>query len=219
MSEMLKVNEIFTSIQGEGCMAGWPTTFIRLTGCPLRCGYCDTAYAFDEGEDKSIADILASAAAGGFPMVELTGGEPLAQSGARPLIEALCDEGYQVSIETGGGVSIADVDERARIILDIKTPDSGMHENQIWDNLEHLRPEDEVKYVICSRADYEWARATLEDSGLHEQLPVQFSPVELAGDAGVDKQDLAKWIIEDRLQVRLNLQLHRWIWGPGVRGV
>jgi 7-carboxy-7-deazaguanine synthase len=219
MTDILKVNEIFTSIQGEGCMAGWPTTFIRLTGCPLRCSYCDTTYAFTEGEDKTIAEILDAVADSGFPMVELTGGEPLDQAGARPLIEALCDVGYQVSIETGGGVSIDDVDERARIILDVKTPDSGMHENQIWDNLELLRPEDEVKFVICSRTDFEWARDMLEETGMHEQLPVQFSPIELDTQPEFTKKELAEWIIEDRLQVRLNLQLHRWIWGPGVRGV
>jgi 7-carboxy-7-deazaguanine synthase len=245
----LTVCEIFASIQGESSFAGWPCTFVRLTGCPLRCWYCDTEYAFAEGASLSITEVLARVADCGWPLVELTGGEPLAQPAAFLLAARLCDRGHQVLIETGGGVSIAGRDERVHIILDIKTPDSGMSDRQDPGNLEHLRPHDELKFVICSRQDYLWSRAFIAERGLADRYRVHFSPVTIpagvrvraaatqevatqeaaaqevaardaAGqNAGVRPADLAQWILEDRLRVRLNMQLHRWIWGAGARGV
>lgn len=256
MPVTLLLSEIYASIQGESSLTGWPCVLIRLAGCPLRCRYCDTPQALEGGEEIGLPDLLATVKEIGIPLVEVTGGEPLAQDGGRPLIRALVEEGYQVLVETGGGVSIEGVDPRARIILDVKTPDSGMHERQDWGNLDRLRPGDEVKFVICSRADYEWAREFLQKSGLAQRHLVHFSPVEAgdsvaagdsvdmrasieAGDsiaarredashdgAGgisepgsgtrrVSKKTLAEWILEDRLHVRLNLQLHVWIWGAG----
>ena len=213
----LDVCEIYASIQGESSFAGWPCVLVRLAGCPLRCVYCDTPHAFAPGRALSVAQVLAEVRAGGLPLVELTGGEPLAQAAARPLVTALLDEGYQVLIETGGGVSIADVDARARIILDIKTPDSGVCDRQIWANLDLLRPHDEIKVVLCSRADYEWARAVVGERGLARRHVVHFAPVVTGGEAL--RRGLAEWIVADRLPVRLNLQLHAWIWGAGARGV
>ena len=213
----LDVCEIYASIQGESSHAGWPCVLIRLAGCPLRCVYCDTPHAFAPGRTLSIAEVLAEVHACGLPLVELTGGEPLAQTGARPLITELLDTGHEVLVETGGGVSIAGVDPRARIILDIKTPESGMCGRQIWANLDLLRPHDEVKIVICSRADYEWARAVVVERGLAPRHVVHFAPVGAGGEAL--RRALAEWIVADRLPVRLNLQLHAWIWGAGTRGV
>lgn len=214
---LLEICEIYASIQGESSFAGWPCVLVRLSGCPLRCAYCDTAHAFLPGRVLPLDRVLDEVRACGLPLVELTGGEPLAQSGARPLARALLDEGRRVLIETGGGVSIADVDARARIILDIKTPDSGMCDRQIWENLDLLRPPDEIKIVICSRADYEWARAVVAERALAQRHVVHFAPV---GSGGGDlRRELAEWIVADRLPVRLNLQLHAWIWGAGARGV
>jgi len=213
----LAVCEIYASIQGESTFAGWPCVLIRLSGCPLRCVYCDTQFAFAPGRPMSCEDVLAAVRTYGLRLVELTGGEPLAQAGARPLITALLDEDYQVLIETGGGVSTEGVDPRARIILDIKTPESGVGDRQDWANLERLRPHDEIKIVICSRADYEWARALVAERKLAPRHVVHFAPVAAGGDAL--RRDLAEWIVADRLPVRLNLQLHAWIWGAGTRGV
>jgi 7-carboxy-7-deazaguanine synthase len=213
----LEVCEIFASIQGESTLAGWPCVLIRLSGCPLRCSYCDTPYAFAPGRAMSPAEILSDVRGFGLPLVELTGGEPLAQAGAGPLIAALLDEGYRVLVETGGGVSIEGIDPRARVILDIKTPESGVCDRQDWANLERLRPHDEIKIVICSRADYEWARAIVTERGLDRSHVVHFAP-NMAGGEPL-RRALADWIIADRLPVRLNLQLHAWIWGPGTRGV
>lgn len=213
----LDVCEIYASIQGESSYAGWPCVLVRLTGCPLRCAYCDTQHAFAPGRAMSVAEVLAAVRACGLPLVEVTGGEPLAQSGARPLITALLEAGHEVLIETGGGVSIAGVDPRARIILDIKTPGSGVCGQQIWANLDLLRPQDEIKIVLCSRADYEWARALVTERGLTSRHMVHFAPVATGGDAL--RRAVAEWIVTDRLPVRLNLQLHAWIWGTGARGV
>ncbi len=215
--DALEVCELYASIQGESSFAGWPCVFIRLSGCPLRCAYCDTPHAFGPGEIRTREQILSDVAVQGISLVELTGGEPLAQAGARPLITALLDAGYRVLIETGGGVSIAGVDPRARIILDIKTPDSGMCERQVWENLTRLRPHDELKLVICSRADYEWARDLLARRSLAAAHTVHFSPV--TGDDDRLRRELAEWILADRLPVRLNLPLHAWIWSAGARGV
>jgi 7-carboxy-7-deazaguanine synthase len=213
----LDVCEIYASIQGESTLAGWPCVLIRLSGCPLRCTYCDTQYAFVPGRAMSCETVLAEVRAHGLPLVELTGGEPLAQAGARPLITALLDEGYRVLVETGGGVSTEGVDPRAQIILDIKTPESGVADRQDWGNLERLRPHDEIKIVICSRADYEWARALVIERGLAARHAVHFAPIAAGGEEL--RRNLAEWIVADRLPVRLNLQLHAWIWGSGTRGV
>ncbi len=220
------VCEIFASIQGESSLAGWPCLFIRLAGCPFRCWYCDTTYAFEPGVSYSVSEVLRQALEQGLDMVELTGGEPLAQTGAWRLATELADRGYLVLIETGGGVSIAGRDPRVRMILDIKTPASGFCDSQDLGNLQHLLPHDELKFVLCSREDYEWARVMLETRDLTSRHLVQFSPVTLGdgieapdGAEGITKQELSKWILEDRLRVRLNLQLHQWIWGPGTRGV
>lgn len=236
--EILEVCEIFASIQGEGALSGWPCTFVRLAGCPLACGYCDTVYAKAPGVPMPRARVRAEVRRHGVPLVELTGGEPLAQAGAFPLMRELADEGYEVLIETGGGVSIEGRDRRARIVLDVKTPGSGMVDRQKLENLGLLLPRDEIKFVICSREDYEWARDFIAGRDLAARFRVHFSPASATATAtatvtapppgtappgperpGVAARDLAKWILDDRLRVRLNLQLHTWIWGPGVRGV
>ena len=222
-NETLEVCEIFASIQGEGGMSGWPCSFVRLAGCPLDCWYCDTAYAKAPGAPMKRAVIRDAVRGHGLPLVELTGGEPLGQPGAFALTTELADDGYDVMVETGGGVSVEGRDRRARIILDVKTPGSGMAERQRLENLDLLLPHDEIKFVICSRADYEWARDLIAARDLARRFRVHLSPVATGPSAlaglGIRAQDLAKWILDDRLRVRLNLQLHTWIWGPGVRGV
>ncbi len=224
----LRVSEIFASIQGESSWAGWPCVFIRLAGCPLRCTYCDTTHARAgdaAGEQMEIDTLLERVGNTGLRLVEVTGGEPLMQPATVDLIRELLERDYQVLVETGGGVSIAGVDPRARIILDVKTPGSGMVDRQDLHNLDLLRPDDEVKFVICSRTDYEWARDFLQRNRLAEKRVVHFSPAMPPSTATGDSQlhpaarTLAEWILEDRLAVRLNLQLHRWIWGAGERGV
>jgi 7-carboxy-7-deazaguanine synthase len=213
-AERLKVNEIFYSLQGESTRAGQPCVLVRLTGCHLRCVWCDTAYAFHQGEWLSREDVLARVAAFGCPLVELTGGEPLLQPGALPLLRALCDRGHEVLLETSGAVDIAPVDPRVRRIVDIKCPGSGEVERNLWSNLELLRPTDELKLVIADEADYRWARDLVRERELHRRCPVHFSPV--AG--ALAPADLAGWILRDRLPVRLALQLHKLLWGggPGV---
>lgn len=215
----LRVSEIFTSIQGESTFAGWPCVFIRLAGCPLNCAYCDTpaARAPESGVEMTAGDILSRVGAAGIELVELTGGEPLAQDAARGLITTLLDHGYRVLVETGGGVSIAGVDPRAHVVLDVKTPGSGMHERRVAENFDLLKPSDEVKFVICSRTDYEWSRDFVRERRMSERWVVNFSPAE--GREGISRADMASWILDDRLSVRLNLQLHIWIWGAGARGV
>jgi len=209
----LRVNEIFYSLQGESTRAGLPCVLIRLTGCHLRCRWCDTEYAFYEGEWMSRAEVLAKVAAFGCPLVELTGGEPLLQPGALPLLVELCDQGYEVLLETSGAVDVAPVDPRVRKIVDVKCPGSGEAERNHWPNLELLRPTDELKLVIADERDYVWARDLVMSRELHRRCPVHFSPV--AGE--LDPATLAEWILRDRLPVRLSLQLHKQLW-HGERG-
>jgi len=209
----LRITEIFLSLQGEARSAGWPTVFVRLTGCPLRCHYCDSAYAFHGGERSSLSAIVARV--NGFQVrhVCVTGGEPLAQRGCRELLKALCDSGYAVSLETSGALDIGQVDARVSRVLDIKTPGSGEVARNRWENLALLTPHDQIKCVLCDRDDYEWARALLAERALPERCEVWFSP----SFKQLSPTDLADWIVADRLPVRLQLQLHKYLWGdvPG----
>ena len=211
----LTVNEIFFSIQGEGSRAGQPCVFLRLTGCPLRCRWCDTAYAFHEGRRREPADVLAELQRFPSRLLQLTGGEPLAQAAVYPFLTVLLDAGYQVLVETSGHVLVDKVDPRAVIILDVKAPGSGETARMDWKNLDLLRPQDELKIVIQDRADYEWARSLVRARSLAERSLVLFSPVHGVLAPGV----LAGWILEDGLPVRLQVQLHKYLW-PGLeRGV
>lgn len=232
LSATLRVNEIFHSIQGESTWAGEPCVFVRLTGCPLRCTYCDTEYAFREGQTQSLAQVLAAVEATGCKLVELTGGEPLAQKRAFDLMRILADRGCTVLVETSGAVDIAPCDPRAIRILDIKTPGSGEAARNLWSNLQHLHARDEVKFVITDRADYEWARSTIAERGLAQRVAAgqlrailmsaaweQPKGLEIAGTAGLDPRTLAEWILADRLPVRMQTQLHKIIWEPRMRGV
>jgi len=207
--ELLRVSEIFASLQGESTTVGVPTVFVRLTGCPLRCRWCDTTYAFRGGERLTIDEILARVSDLGLPEVCVTGGEPLAQAACRELLTALADAGHRVSLETSGALSIAGLDPRVRCVMDLKAPGSGEADKNLWDNLDHLRPHDEVKFVLAGRADYDWAKDVLERHGLARRATVLFSPVtgELA------PSTLADWIVADRLPVRFQLQLHKILWG------
>lgn len=211
--DALRITEIFCSLQGEARDAGAVTTFIRLTGCPLRCNYCDTAYAFTGGDWISLDDIVERAAALGARHVCVTGGEPLAQPNCAPLVQRLCNAGYAVSVETAGALDIRVLDPRASRVVDIKTPDSGEAARNRWDNLAALTAHDQVKFVICSRADYVWARDTLRRLTLPDGCPIWFSP----SHGEIEVRALADWIVADRLDVRLQLQLHKRIWGdePG----
>lgn len=190
-----------------------PTVFVRLTGCPLRCGYCDTAYAFHGGETMKIADIMARVATYGVKRVTVTGGEPLAQKQCILLLKKLCDEGYDVSLETSGAMNIVPVDARVSVILDIKTPGSGEVEKNLWQNLELLKAKDEVKFVLCDVTDYQWAKQLLADKAIAEKCSVLFSPVY----SQLQPRDLAEWILADKLPVRMQIQLHKILWGekPG----
>jgi 7-carboxy-7-deazaguanine synthase len=210
----LKIHEIFHSIQGESSRIGLPTTFVRLTGCPMRCVYCDTAYAFSGGSNMSLADIMLKVAELGAPYVTVTGGEPLAQKECHGLLTALCDDGYSVSLETGGAMDIRAVDPRVSVILDIKTPGSGELAKNLWSNLALLKVSDEVKFVLCDRADYDWAKQQLAEHKLNQTCPVIFSPVY----SQVEPSDLAAWVLADKLPVRMQVQLHKILWGekPGV---
>ena len=214
---ILRVTEIFYSIQGESTWAGLPCAFVRLTGCSLRCTWCDTRYSFSGGENRSIAEILDVVRGYGAHLAEITGGEPLLQANCSVLAQALCDEGYTVLIETSGAVSLEGFPEAVHWIMDLKCPDSGMSERMRWENVDLLRPErDEIKFVIASRGDYEWSRSALEEYSLAQRCKsVLFAPVF----GRVDPADLAAWIMEDRLPVRLQLQLHKLIWDPERRGV
>ena len=205
----LRVNEIFLSLQGESRSVGLPTVFVRLTGCPLRCGYCDTAYAFHEGKGMTLDDITAQVAAQGVRHVTVTGGEPLAQRPCTMLLTRLSDAGCEVSLETSGAVDIGGVDPRVRIVMDIKTPGSGEVERNLSANLAFLKRTDEVKFVICDRADYEWSRAFVQRERLAERCDVLFSPVH----GRLVPRELADWIVADKLPVRFQLQLHKLLWG------
>lgn len=212
---MLKINEIFYSIQGEGTNAGKPCVFIRLTYCNLRCTYCDTEYAFYEGSDKSIENILEEIKKYNCNLVEVTGGEPLFQEGSLELLKLLCDEGYEVMLETGGHLSIENVDSRVKIIMDFKTPSSGMMKKNLYSNIAHLKTIDEIKFVIGSREDFDWAADIIEEYKLTTKCEVLFSPVF----GKLENIKLSEWILENNLNVRMQLQMHKYIWEPDKRGV
>jgi len=212
---MLKINEIFHSIQGEGTNAGLPCVFIRLTYCNLRCTYCDTEYAFHEGEDFSIEDIIEKVKSYGCKLVEVTGGEPLVQENSLGLMKQLCDEGFEVMLETGGSLPIEMVDSRVNIIMDLKCPSSGMMEKNLYENINFLKPMDEVKFVIGNREDYDWAKKIIEENDLLNKCNILFSTVF----GSLSQDELAGWILKDKLKVRFQLQLHKYIWDPDKRGV
>ena len=213
---MLTVYEIYTSIQGESTHAGRPCTFVRLAACDLRCAWCDTPYAFSGGRKMSVEEVVSRVSELGCPLVELTGGEPLLQKGAIPLMQRLLATGHQVLLETGGHVSVAEVPEPVVRIVDVKCPGSGEAGRMHWPNLDLLRPHDEVKFVLKDRADYEYARDVVRRHGLATKVAaVLFSPVH----GVLDPQQLAEWILEDHLPARLQLQLHKYIWSPETRGV
>jgi len=205
----LKISEIFFSLQGETARAGLPTVFVRLTGCPLRCVWCDTAYAFSGGQHMLLPDVMAEVARHATRWVCVTGGEPLAQKACLPLLSALCDAGYSVSLETSGSLDIGGVDARVSRIVDLKAPGSGEFDKNCWENLALLTPQDELKFVLKDRIDYEWARATIAEHRLDALCPLLFSPVQ--GDLA--PQTLADWILADRLPVRFQMQLHKVLWG------
>lgn len=208
----LRITEIFHSLQGEATRVGLPTVFVRLTGCPLRCRWCDTTHSFTGGHAASVASVLAEVARYPVRQVCVTGGEPLAQKECLPLLTALCDAGYDVSLETSGALDIAGVDPRVSRIMDLKAPDSGECARNRWENLDLLNGRDEIKIIVASRADYEWARAQLRERGLAARCPVLFSPAQDSQDA----RELAEWILQDGLDVRFQLQLHKLLWGNMV---
>jgi 7-carboxy-7-deazaguanine synthase len=209
----LRLTEVFLSLQGETSRAGLPTVFIRLSGCPLRCRWCDTPYSFQGGEAVTLASLLARVADYGVPTVCVTGGEPLAQKNCPTLLSSLCDAGYSVSLETSGALDISKVDPRVSRIVDIKAPESGEETRNRWENLPHLTPRDEIKFVLANRADYEWARAVIQAQNLAKVCPILFSPVQ----GELPPAQLADWILADRLPVRMQMQLHKVLWGntPG----
>ncbi|HHH46120.1 MAG TPA: 7-carboxy-7-deazaguanine synthase QueE [Thiotrichales bacterium] len=209
----LRVTEIFRSLQGEADSVGWPTVFVRLTGCPLRCRYCDTTYAFEGGRRMSIPEILDEVRRHPVRHVTVTGGEPLAQKACLPLLSALCDAGYRVSLETGGALPLAGVDPRVVKVVDLKTPGSGEVERNRYCNLEHMGPDDQIKFVICDRADYEWARERMEEYEIPEICQVLMSPAW----GELEPRELAEWMLADGLDARLQVQLHKLLWGdvPG----
>ena len=207
--ERLKITEIFLSLQGEANAVGWPTVFVRLTGCPLRCQYCDTAYAFHGGQWREIDDIVAEVARQGVRHVCVTGGEPLSQKRCLSLLHKLCDAGFDVSLETSGAIDIAGVDPRVSRVLDLKTPGSKEMHRNLLENIPLLTPRDQVKFVICDRADYDWAKARLAEHGLADRCDVLFSPSQGQQSPG----ELADWLLADKLPVRFQLQLHKVLWG------
>ncbi len=212
---MLKINEIFYSIQGESSAAGLPTTFVRLTGCNLRCTYCDTEYAFYEGEDFTVEEAIQKVKEHGCKLVEVTGGEPLMQKDVFPFMTQLCDKGFDVMLETSGSLPIEKVDKRVKIIMDLKTPSSGMMNKNLYENIEYLKPNDEVKFVIGTQEDYNWSKEQIEKFGLTEKANVLFSPVFNS----IEPKQIVEWILNDKLNVRFQLQMHKYIWEPETRGV
>ena len=209
----LKITEIFHSIQGESNTVGIPTVFIRLTGCPLRCHYCDTAYAFSGGRNVELNEVMRQVEDYGTPYVTVTGGEPLAQKNCLHLLTRLCDQGYKVSLETSGAMDISHVDRRVITVMDIKTPASGEQAKNLWANLAHIKPGDQIKFVLCDRADYDWACSVVRDHNLSDKAEVLFSPAY----EQLNAVQLAEWVLQDRLPVRFQLQLHKVLWGnqPG----
>ena len=208
----LRISEIFFSLQGESSRIGLPTVFVRLTGCPLRCNYCDSAHAFTGGKAMSVTEVLAAVAQYGAHYVTVTGGEPLAQKACLVLLRALCDAGYAVSLETSGALDVSGVDARVLKVVDIKTPGSGEVEKNLWSNLAHLAKTDEIKFVLADEADYQWAKQVLQEHDLPQRCAVLFSPVQDA----LAPRDLAEWILRDRLPVRMQVQLHKILWGNEV---
>ncbi len=214
-AQHLRITEIFHSLQGESSTVGLPTAFVRLTGCPLRCGYCDTEYAFHGGEQIAYDDIIAKVGERKVQYVTVTGGEPLAQPGCIQLLKMLCDEGYIVSLETSGAMDTSQVDERVIVVLDLKTPGSGEVARNLYENIQHLKSQDQVKFVICNREDYDWAKFKMSELSLTQRAgEVLFS----ASHEQLDSAELADWILADELHVRLQVQLHKLLWGdkPGV---
>lgn len=209
----LKISEVFRSLQGEANAVGYPTTFIRLTGCPLRCQYCDTSYAFQGGDWRTVDELVRLAQEQGARHVCVTGGEPLAQKSCLNLLTSLCDAGFEVSLETSGALSIDEVDSRVARVVDFKTPASGEVARNLWENASSLRSHDQVKFVICDRGDYDWSRARVTEFGLTNRCTVLFSP----SAEQLPARELADWILEDRLPVRFQIQLHKILWGnqPG----
>ncbi len=212
-SSRLRITEIFYSLQGESRTVGLPTVFVRLTGCPLRCGYCDTTYAFQGGEFMTLDEIMQRV--GGYTprYVTVTGGEPLAQPACLPLLERLCDAGYSVSLETSGAIDIGEVDPRVSVVMDLKTPGSHEERKNRYENIARLSQKDQVKFVICDRADYEWSRAKIAEHHLADVCEVLFSPAHGA----LEPRVLAEWILADRLPVRMQMQMHKLLWSnePG----
>lgn len=205
----LRITEIFYSLQGETSRVGLPTVFVRLTGCPLRCTYCDTAYAFTGGQSMTLQEIMEQVQGNSTRYVTVTGGEPLAQKNCLPLLRMLCDAGYHVSLETSGALDVSAVDKRVMKILDIKTPASGEAEKNLWSNLDLLSAHDEIKFVLCDEADYLWAREILLEKNLAARCAVLFSPAQ----GQLQPAELADWILRDTLPVRLQVQLHKLLWG------
>lgn len=213
-SARLRITEVFFSVQGESSRVGLPSVFVRLTGCPLRCTWCDTTYSFTGGEWRSFDALLTDIASHGTRYVCVTGGEPLAQKACLPFLTTLCDAGYSVSLETSGALDVSDVDPRVSKIMDLKAPGSGEVDKNLWSNLAHLTPHDELKLVLADEADYLWAREQIVTRKLTERCPVLLSPVQ----GSLAPQALAEWLLRDRLPVRMQVQLHKVIWGnkPGV---
>lgn len=209
----LKIHEIFYSLQGESTRAGLPTVFVRLTGCPMRCVYCDTAYAFNGGQNMTIEAIMQAVKQHQTPYVTVTGGEPLAQKQCHALLKQLCDDGFDVSLETGGGLPIDEVDARVSVILDVKTPASGESENNRWSNLDKISAKDEIKFVISNQSDYAWSKEIVATHDLANKATILFSPVY----DQLQASQLADWILEDQLPVRMQMQMHKLLWGevPG----
>lgn len=215
LMELLRINEIFPSIQGESSFAGLPFVLVRTTGCNLRCSWCDTQYAYDQGQDRVLPEVVEEVLGHGIGHVLVTGGEPLDQAATQALLKQLCDQGLTVLLETNGSQDISAVDQRVRIIMDIKCPDSGMSGAVRWENCGLLKAKDEVKFVLASRRDYEFARRTMRDYDLAARCTVLLSSVFSL----LEPRLVAKWMLQDRLPARLQLQLHKYIWGPDARGV